>query len=71
MGAAGFAALFAGAVVFDPGVVVDAVVPGVPAFPIGVAAGSVGSDVKGVGSGGNGFDSTLVTISFIPASDLL
>jgi hypothetical protein len=56
--------------------VVDAVVPFgevVPDVePAGVVAGAgVGNEVKGVGSGGNGFDRTDATNSFIPASDAL
>ena len=43
-------------------------------FPVpvaGVEAGTeAGRDVIGVGSGGNGFDKTLATNSFMPASDL-
>ena len=47
----------------------------VPEFPFpeaGVAAGVAegGSDVSGVGSGGNGLVSMLATSSFMPASDL-
>ena len=48
-------------------------VDGAP-FPVpvaGVDAGTeAGKDVIGVGSGGNGFDKTLATKSFMPASDL-
>ena len=44
-------------------------------FPVPVVAGvdagtEAGKDVIGVGSGGNGFDKTLATKSFMPASDL-
>ena len=41
----------------------------VPGTDAGVAAG-VGNDVSGVGSGGNGLDSTLAISSLRPASDL-
>lgn len=41
-----------------------------PEFDAGVAAGvEAGKEVKGVGSGGNGFARMLATISVIPASD--
>ena len=39
----------------------------VPELPIGVVAGSAGSDVNGVGSGGKGFERTPATISFMPS----
>lgn len=43
-----------------------------PEVPIGVEAGAgVGSDVNGVGSGGNGFATIPATSSFSPASELL
>ena len=57
-------------------VVADAVEPfgevAPDVVPAGVVAGAgVGNEVKGVGSGGNGFDRTDATNSFIPASDAL
>lgn len=44
-----------------------------PEVPAGVAAGAAvgGSDVSGVGSGGNGFVTTLAMNSVIPVSELL
>ena len=43
-----------------------------PEVDAGVAAGAdAGNVVSGVGSGGKGFVSILITISFMPASDSL
>ena len=46
---------------------------GAPEVDAGVETAGVvaGNDVSGVGSGGNGFDRTDATNSFIPASDAL
>ena len=38
--------------------------------PVPVAGVEAGKAAIGVGSGGNGFDKTLATKSFMPASDL-
>ena len=63
---AGFAAPF------TLGAAVDAVAPlvvPVPDVAAGVEAGAAtGSDVNGVGSGGNGFERMLAIISFMPSS---
>ena len=60
----------------DCGVVADAVEPfgevAPDVEPAGVVAGAgVGNEVKGVGSGGNGLESTEATKSFMPASEAL
>jgi len=65
----------------DPVGAVDCEVPADPVVPFGevapdvepagvVAGAGVGNEVKGVGSGGNGLDSTEATNSVMPASDL-
>ena len=60
--AAGVAADFGGLLVVDG--VAEAPVPVPEAGVVGVDAGSV---VSGVGSGGNGLESTLAIISFKPS----
>jgi len=69
-----------GAVVVVAGLVVPAPLPVpfpvplfgvVPEVPAGVEAGAAGSEISGVGSGGNGFERMPATYSLIPASDFL
>ena len=57
--------------VLAPGVGVPVVAPDAPLPEFGVDAGAeTGNEVRGVGSGGSGFDNTPATSSLSPVSSL-
>jgi hypothetical protein len=68
---AGTAVRFVGPGTVAPGAAVEPVLLMLPVAGVVVVAGVAGSVVRGVGTGGNGFDMTLAIRSVRPASDWL